>query len=101
MPGPRRVVHLARSLDHLYFLHRYSPSSHLLGLPAHCTWGEIDQCRNYVDFQRLCATMRNPNPIWSMEIVYYTPIKRLLIEDCLIEFESRIPTMESVEVVRY
>ncbi len=99
--GPRRVVHLARSLDHLYFLHRNSPPAHLLGLPAYCKWWEVEQCGKHVDFQRLCATMGKPNPLWSMEIVYYTPIKRLLIEDRLIDFESRLPTLESVDVVRY
>jgi hypothetical protein len=96
--GPKRVVHIARSLDHLYFLHQYRPVSHLLGLPTHCKWMEIEHCRKHVDIQRICATMGKPNPLWSMEIVYHTPIKRLLIEDRLIEFQSLKPTLEFVEV---
>jgi hypothetical protein len=98
--GPKRIVHVARSLDHLYFLHRYSPTYHVLGLPSHIKWIEIEQCRKHVDFQRVCATMGKPNPLWSMEIVYYTPVKRLLIEDRLIEFETQIPTVEWVDLVQ-
>lgn len=98
--GPKRVVHIARSLDHLYFLHKNSPLSHLLALPPQFRWMDIKHCWKCVDVKRVCATMGKPNPLWSMEVVYYTPVKRLLIENRLIDFESA-PTLEVVDIQRY
>ena len=100
---PKRIVHIATSMDHLCFLHRFRPASHLLALPKQMKLTGIDECMEKgLDMHRLCSIMGRPNPIWSMEIVYYTPIKRLLIEDRLIDFESGFatPTLEYVDVQR-
>ncbi len=93
---PQRIVHLTRSWPHLHFLHNSLPGSHMLALPSGTRWMDV-RCEG-LRVARLCSQMGQPNPLWCLEIVYYTPIKRVLIENRLIEFENGAPVMEEVSV---
>jgi hypothetical protein len=92
--SPLRIVHMTKSWEHLEYLHKYRSYSDLLALPPSFKWTEMKY--HTVNMSRICSCMGFPNPIHSLEIVYYTPIKRLLIEDRLIDFQMH--TIEHVEL---
>ena len=96
--NPFRTVHISKNMEHLNFLQKYRHPSHLLAFPPSFKWKDLDQYHG-LDMSRICACMGFPNPIWSLEIINNTPIKRLLIDDRLIDFQKL--TLERVEVVNY
>ncbi len=79
-------IYSAVSLEDARRLQQKYPSE-FIALPAHTSWHDVEDAE-YLDYSKLCATNIYSLPYRSMEILWNTPVKCMLLADFLYEFDK-------------